>query len=684
MKVKRFLAVVSFSILISLYIVLSMPRNIFNVSLALFAIFIIIHRSTVNRYTCEMIVSFISIIIAISYLNIYNFHLSNKISQFDNLDNIVRTGVVTDKKQQSSPIQYTIKIKTIDDNKTNNFSVVITTDDVLKVGDYVTLTGKYKSFMNNNNRNYYYSKAIFGKFSCDNIELENSTTNINNIIGEFKRNILSKIRKIYNFNYVPVVAAMSIGDKSLVNSDTVNQFNFTGISHTLVVSGLHVGIIASAISIILSLIPIKKTYKNIVTSIIVFMFMLLVGFTSSIIRAGIIYITILIGRSCVLEIDNFTTMAIIIIITIIMNPYSAVNASLLLSYSAYFGVIYRLKIIDKKEYGYITGTLLISFMAVVFTLPIMTMLGMKITLFSPIFNFFIAPIISIICVLSFFTPLLSFIPGISILTNLVLVPLNEFCIFILLNFTEFISKNFEFALIDISQENIKFMIWIVLVCCAIAAVQFSNKKISAFFIVLVPLASFLCYNYIDKDIITVKAFANGREPSFEISYNKDNYLILSGNINEKRISSIVQKYDISNFTQIILCCREEQDTSYLAQYSDEIISLDSTDMFLNDILQLRSNIEETSSKYTINIENVNISFSYGDAEIDNSDFYFMGLDKPVKTESKNNYYFYSRYNDNEKTHKYSNMVELYDVFTIKIKNGEYHIIKDVKNFGYQL
>lgn len=679
MKVKRFLSVVSFSAFISLYVRIAMPKNIFNVSLALFVVLIIIHRATVNKYTCEMVLSFIAVLIASSYLNIYNLHLSNQISKFDGLGDSVRTGVVVSKNHQSTPIRYTINLKSINGKKLKNFSVYINTDDILRVGENVKLTGKYKRFKPNTNKLHYYSKSIFGEFLCDKIEIINLKTNLNKTINEIKYLLLSKIREVYNFDNVPIVAAMGLGDKNLLNSNIVNQFNFAGISHTLVVSGLHVGIIVMAVSWLLFGLPIKKVYKNIVTSLVVFLFMLIVGFTPSVIRAGILSISILLSRSFILEIDNFTILAIIIFITLMINPYSAANISMLLSYCAYFGVIYRAEISNKKGYRHIATTLLMSFMAVVFTSPVMSMLGMNITLLAPIFNLIAAPIIFLVCVLSFFTPLLSFIPGIDILNKIIFVPLNEFCISILLNFTEYISNNFQFAMIDIGKENIKFIIWTFVICCGIAYVQFSNKKISRFFVISVSLVSLLCYNYMNKDTVIVSAFPNGGEPSFEISYNGDNYLVLSGNMNEKRLSYLGQ----NNFLQTILCCEKEQDLACISQYSDEVIILNSTDIFVNDILKLKSDISDNSRKYTIDVDGVKISFSYGDAEIGDSDFYFMGSDRPIKIESKNNYYFYNSYDDT-KTSEYLDMTELYNVFTIKIKNGRYRIIKDVKNFGYKL
>ena len=72
MKVKRFLAVAVFSMLISLYILISMPRKLFFVSLASFTLFAIFHRFTVNKHTAALILSILSAVFALAFLTGYN------------------------------------------------------------------------------------------------------------------------------------------------------------------------------------------------------------------------------------------------------------------------------------------------------------------------------------------------------------------------------------------------------------------------------------------------------------------------------------------------------------------------------------------------------------------------------------------------------------------------------------
>ena len=58
---------------------------------------------------------------------------------------------------------------------------------------------------------------------------------------------------------VAVMAAMTLGDKSLLNADTKDDFSITGASHVLALSGLHLGIIFSLLTFIM---PRRKSNIN--------------------------------------------------------------------------------------------------------------------------------------------------------------------------------------------------------------------------------------------------------------------------------------------------------------------------------------------------------------------------------------------------------------------------------------
>ena len=65
----------------------------------------------------------------------------------------------------------------------------------------------------------------------------------------------------------------------------------------------------------------------------------------------------------------------------------------------------------------------------------------------------------------------------------------------------------------------------------------------------------------------------------------------------------------------------------------------------------------------------------------NLDLYFFGSSAPKDVEASEYYYFYPVIKSNVDLVTEKQAKELYDILEIKIKNGKYYIMEDVKNFG---
>jgi competence protein ComEC len=71
-----------------------------------------------------------------------------------------------------------------------------------------------------------------------------------------------------------VVKAVLLGDRSSLNSDTIENFRKTGLYHQLVVSGLQVGLLALLAALFLRLFPLSESWK----SALVLMFLVVYAF----------------------------------------------------------------------------------------------------------------------------------------------------------------------------------------------------------------------------------------------------------------------------------------------------------------------------------------------------------------------------------------------------------------------
>lgn len=139
-------------------------------------------------------------------------------------------------------------------------------------------------------------------------------------------------------NSLAIVAAMSIGDKSLLSSDLKQSYSKSGASHILAVSGLHVGIVFMLINIILSILPIftHKGFflKSIIGIIVIWLFATVSGLSPSVIRAASMFSIAHIAYTSSQTYNSFNIIAATATIMLCINPMWLFDISFQLSFVA--------------------------------------------------------------------------------------------------------------------------------------------------------------------------------------------------------------------------------------------------------------------------------------------------------------------------------------------------------------
>ena len=667
MKIKRPLFIFALSVLVVVYAINTLPESILYCSLALFVLFAIAHRFTTNRYTHHILLFMLAAVIGAGWFGVFKNNLNNKIEYLSQYEPLDVTAVVLKSENVGYANRYELKLITVNDEKISNFKVNVYTDDYIPVGDTVEMTGKYKHFTPKSNYLYNYANGIYGYFYPDEIDHLGKNDSYIGIFSRIRTVLIDKSRKIFDYRCVPVAVAMGLGDKSLLDDSVKLNFNYTGISHALVVSGLHVGFIVAVINALLYLIPMYKKAKNIVLCICIVIFMGIIGFTPSIVRAGCLLLAMTVGRTLIIETDNY-------------------NSSLLLSYTAYFGVIHAAQFAGDRKFSPIKTSLLMTIFAVLYTSPVIAVLGMDMTLLSPLFNLLLSPVIMVVCVLSFFLPVISLIPIAGEFIAGILAPVNNVFISFLMAFTEFAKNNFSFAMINISTEAMKVILFATLISVVIALIQFSKNRNRIIFSLTVPLIVFLCYNFMNRDVITVKAFDGSSEPSYIISYREENYLVATENINYSRFNDIISQLNVDSFDEIIVCSLKEADEEFYNQFTEQLTVINSTESYHNDVLTIETSVRNRQMSCVVDVSGVSIGFNHNKADLSGRqlDFYFFGSSTPAAVDADNYYYFYPVIKKNVDLVTDKQAKELYDVLSIKIRNENYSIMEDVKNFGSRI
>ncbi len=211
----------------------------------------------------------------------------------------------------------------------------------LKDGDYIKVRGKIEridteSSLNKFNYGLYLAgKNFFYELSIDEIierDSERSTLRY-----RLLRKIYSHLKNKFGVEG-DLVFTMLLGIKEILDSETKEIFNIFGLTHLLVVSGLHVSIISNSFENLLSRLKIYYYIRKIFVFILLGIIAFLAGFHISIMRAF--------GQKIIKEIniitnntyDSMSAIALLNIIFLIYNPYYCSYISYQLSFLAAFAL----------------------------------------------------------------------------------------------------------------------------------------------------------------------------------------------------------------------------------------------------------------------------------------------------------------------------------------------------------
>lgn len=284
--------------------------------------------------------------------------LKNKDYQkiYENLsiqENIELTGkIVSDKEERQYNNKYKIIVKY--NNKKLKFYITTKKQIDLQYGDTVKLSGIYikpeiqRNYKGFNYQQYLKQLKIYGTIKCEKIDIlsKNQGNNVFLLSNKISNIIKSNVRGVLNDEYASILLGLVLGDKTYIDQSIQENFKNANMAHILAVSGMHVTYMILGINIILKNI-IGKKLTNIVSIIILLLYMFITNFSPSITRAGIMGIIMITSKIIYRKNDIFTSISISLLVILIYNPYLLQNLGLCLSYGGVCGIIICNKVILK-------------------------------------------------------------------------------------------------------------------------------------------------------------------------------------------------------------------------------------------------------------------------------------------------------------------------------------------------
>lgn len=176
-----------------------------------------------------------------------------------------------------------------------------------------------------------------------------------------------------------ICSALLVGYDDEISSDVMSSFSHSGTLHVLSVSGMHTGLLYGLIVFIFQWIDKYDRYKKTKCVFIIallFLFVLITGFSPSVLRAALMLTLVILGKTFYRNGNAYNTLVFSAFLLLLFNPLLIMDVGFLLSYLAVFGIMYlypllnELYPIEHKLLGWFWSLTLMSVAATVFTLPV--------------------------------------------------------------------------------------------------------------------------------------------------------------------------------------------------------------------------------------------------------------------------------------------------------------------------
>lgn len=386
----------------------------------------------------------------------------------------------------------------------------------LKIGSIIKVEGKLDYPKKNTNfnlfnyKNYLLSEKIYFVLTANKITYIKDTDNI-----FFKaKNLL--INYINNFKTKDYLYTFILGNTSLLEQDTKESFQNNGISHLFAVSGMHITLISTLLMYLLKKITKNHDISYIITIFILLFYTFITNFSSSILRAFLLFLLIYINKKFKFNLKTIEIIMLILLILLMYNSFYIYSIGFKFTFIiSIILILFSKKINNFKNYfSKLLMTSLISFFV---SLPIVINNFFEINLISPLLNLIFVPFISIII---FPFSLISLIFPFLDNTFYIIVKFME-------NISIYINNTLSINIIIGKMNLIMIVIYYLLTLICL------NKVLVKKYIYVLPIITLILIysniNYFNKNLI-VTMLDVGQGDSLMIAFpnNKGNILIDTG------------------------------------------------------------------------------------------------------------------------------------------------------------
>lgn len=374
------------------------------------------------------------------------------------------------------------------------------------------------------------------------------------------RNLLTQLRQPYS----GLLAAMTLGQTAYLSAEAKSVFRRAGISHLLVVSGLHLTLTAG---VFLSRGKQRHFRAGALAAALTALFMMeLAGMTPSVVRAGTAMLVSVVGTFVLAAPDPLTSLGLAGLLLCLGNPYGVCDLSFQLSFCACLGLIACQKVTlrAKQKHGgavWLLSLLLPPVFAALFTLPVQLLQGLTVSGVSVIANLATVWLTAPALGFGLLGCLVGLLPGCRVAAGFLLVPAG-LCVRLMLALATWAAE-LPFAVLVLPRWE---TLGVLALCVLIAGVCLHKKK-GRLLWVLLPIVLAVSAGGIwrlNRDVVRVQLVGPTNNPCAVVTENGTALVLFrGGSAQQNRTAEYLERCGISE-AELVVDLRQDGDELRLA------------------------------------------------------------------------------------------------------------------------
>lgn len=282
------------------------------------------------------------------------------------------------------------------------------------------------------------------------------------LFRQARSSLLTIIDSLHRPREASFLRGILLAERSKIVDDVKQAFVDTGTVHILAVSGLHVGVVAVVFYGFFGLLRLPRKWIAVATMLGLLAYMTLIGSPPSVVRATIMAIVLLLGSLFERKVDVYQSLAIAASILLLWDSNNLFNVGFQLSFAAVISIVYLYPIFVKALYRIperfeevkmlepVLKLFAVSLAAQLGTLPFTAYYFDRISIISLLANLLVVPLVGFNVMLGFATLGFSFF---SLWLAESYAALNEWLVTFLLGFVK-AASTVPYAYIDTSNVEI--------------------------------------------------------------------------------------------------------------------------------------------------------------------------------------------------------------------------------------